>query len=463
MDRDSLLADAQWGATFREIEQMVGARLVSAERQHRWRPAWFCELERDGERVRVYFRGDRGARARRRRVAAARDAGAARARGARHSGVACVRLLRDGARHRHGDVAGAREPRHGRERGRAPRRARPLSRAARGDPPHRPRRVREARHAAAAHGRRAQPRRSARAGRAVYRRGKNQPEPADRAHARAGCARTCRRIATACRASWATRASSCSTAGASRRCSTSSWPRWAIPLADLGALFSRDLSEPLGDLSRGIARYRERTGETFERRDVLYQAVRFCIVTPLVDLLRVRAAAAGPQPRAVRGLEPRVRPRAARADRRSRGDRDRDARAAGAARPPTRDRVGCARRSARGARRRDPPPPISSTRRAAWREYAREIDRRGARLEEQDLDEAAELIGRRPASWREADAELERRAIAAGRDRASRARALPGSALAPARGTARTGTSRARGRVTHRLFSLPPLDALIHA
>src|SRR5207244_9766059 len=48
-------------------------------------------------------------------------------------------------------------------------------------------------------------------------------------------------------------------------------------------------------------------------------------------------------------------------------------------------------------------------------EYAREIDRRGARLEEQDQDEAAALLGRRPGSWREADAELERRAVAAGR------------------------------------------------
>ena len=45
----------------------------------------------------------------------------------------------------------------------------------------------------------------------------------------------------------------------------------------------------------------------------------------------------------------------------------------------------------------------------------REIDRRGARLEEQDQDEASALFGRRPAGWREVDAEIERRAIAAGR------------------------------------------------
>ena len=37
-------------------------------------------------------------------------------------------------------------------------------------------------------------------------------------------------------------------------------------------------------------------------------------------------------------------------------------------------------------------------------EYAREIDRRGARLEEQDLEEAGALLGRRPSGWREVDA-----------------------------------------------------------
>ena len=61
---------------------------------------------------------------------------------------------------------------------------------------------------------------------------------------------------------------------------------------------------------------------------------------------------------------------------------------------------------------------LDTARRVA--QYAREIDRRGARLEEQDLDEAAELLGHRPASWREADAELERRAISAGVGRATR-------------------------------------------
>src|SRR5262249_55998413 len=53
------------------------------------------------------------------------------------------------------------------------------------------------------------------------------------------------------------------------------------PRHDVGAVLSRALPEPLGDLSSGLARYRERTGDAFSARDVLYQAVRFCIFTPM--------------------------------------------------------------------------------------------------------------------------------------------------------------------------------------
>src|SRR5687768_504433 len=60
MTRDELLTDAGWAPVFLEIEQIAGGRLCSATRQERWRPAWFCELERGGERFSVYYRGDRG-------------------------------------------------------------------------------------------------------------------------------------------------------------------------------------------------------------------------------------------------------------------------------------------------------------------------------------------------------------------------------------------------------------------
>jgi len=42
------------------IERTLGARVVECERQARWRPAWYMVAERDGERLPLYFRGDRG-------------------------------------------------------------------------------------------------------------------------------------------------------------------------------------------------------------------------------------------------------------------------------------------------------------------------------------------------------------------------------------------------------------------
>jgi aminoglycoside phosphotransferase (APT) family kinase protein len=53
------------------------------------------------------------------------------------------------------------------------------------------------------------------------------------------------------------------------------------PLADLAGMMSRDLSEPLGDLSLAFARYGELTGEPVDLPTVLYHAARFAIVTPL--------------------------------------------------------------------------------------------------------------------------------------------------------------------------------------
>ena len=42
------------------IEREFGGRVVSCERQARWRPAWFVQLERGDQRLPIYFRGDRG-------------------------------------------------------------------------------------------------------------------------------------------------------------------------------------------------------------------------------------------------------------------------------------------------------------------------------------------------------------------------------------------------------------------
>ncbi len=49
----------RWQRVFAEVGRMVGGRALRVERQPRWRPAWFLEVECDGEVVRVYYRGDR--------------------------------------------------------------------------------------------------------------------------------------------------------------------------------------------------------------------------------------------------------------------------------------------------------------------------------------------------------------------------------------------------------------------
>src|SRR5438876_1893823 len=42
------------------VENATGGRVVHSERQPRWRPAWYLDVERDGEMLPLYFRGDRG-------------------------------------------------------------------------------------------------------------------------------------------------------------------------------------------------------------------------------------------------------------------------------------------------------------------------------------------------------------------------------------------------------------------
>ena len=42
------------------IERTTGGRVIHCERQPRWRPAWYIDVERDGDILPIYFRGDRG-------------------------------------------------------------------------------------------------------------------------------------------------------------------------------------------------------------------------------------------------------------------------------------------------------------------------------------------------------------------------------------------------------------------
>lgn len=41
------------------VEQLTGGTITRFERQVRWRPAWFADVERDGETLRLHLRGDR--------------------------------------------------------------------------------------------------------------------------------------------------------------------------------------------------------------------------------------------------------------------------------------------------------------------------------------------------------------------------------------------------------------------
>jgi aminoglycoside phosphotransferase (APT) family kinase protein len=175
------------------------------------------------------------------------------------------------------------------------------------------------------------------------------------------------------------------------------------PLADLAGMMSRDLSEPLGDLSRAFRRYGERVGEPVDLPTLLYHAARFAIVTPLATapltqapppglnyvqylgwgLVYGRGALAAIAQREGIALEPPALPEP----------------------EPTRFSPAFAHAVAllRGPAEKSYEADVSL--RVA--QHLAEVDRRGAQLEAQDLEEASALLGRRVRSFREADAALE--------------------------------------------------------
>lgn len=50
----------EWRRAVTWIERDLGGKMTRFERQARWRPAAFLDLERNGQTVPLYFRGDRG-------------------------------------------------------------------------------------------------------------------------------------------------------------------------------------------------------------------------------------------------------------------------------------------------------------------------------------------------------------------------------------------------------------------
>jgi aminoglycoside phosphotransferase (APT) family kinase protein len=190
------------------------------------------------------------------------------------------------------------------------------------------------------------------------------------------------------------------------------------PAADLGALRCRDLSEPLGDLSRAIRRYEAQTGEAVERRVIDYHTVRFSACTPLAVAPMLAAAQPGldfvqylcwylvyartPLEVIAEGmgltLEPVELPEPA----------------------PTRHSAASDSLLQMLSRAGEDEAKFEKYRRETplrVAEYTRRAESLGPALEEQNLDELAELLGERPADWRQGDAALEAYIHSAGPER----------------------------------------------
>jgi aminoglycoside phosphotransferase (APT) family kinase protein len=52
--------DPEWQRAFEWVEKELSAEIISFERQPRWRPAFFVEAVKDGEKLPLYLRGERG-------------------------------------------------------------------------------------------------------------------------------------------------------------------------------------------------------------------------------------------------------------------------------------------------------------------------------------------------------------------------------------------------------------------
>ncbi|HEU4428584.1 MAG TPA: hypothetical protein VFT98_07505, partial [Myxococcota bacterium] len=184
------------------------------------------------------------------------------------------------------------------------------------------------------------------------------------------------------------------------------------PHADLAGMLNRDLSEPMGDLNPAFERYAALVGEPLDVKTVWYHTARFGICTPIA----CAPLLAAPPPQfnhpvylswdIVYG----------------RISLEAIARFAGIALrepelpepAPSRHAPGFDQLLAMIAALGRSYEADTAYRIAQW---AREIDARGARLEQQDADEVARLTGARAAPGLEADRALEAFVLGAGPER----------------------------------------------
>ncbi|HEX2794167.1 MAG TPA: phosphotransferase [Croceicoccus sp.] len=57
---DPVYSEEAMARIHRVVEETVGGRIVASQRQVRWRPAWFVDIEKDGATETIHLRGDRG-------------------------------------------------------------------------------------------------------------------------------------------------------------------------------------------------------------------------------------------------------------------------------------------------------------------------------------------------------------------------------------------------------------------
>jgi len=188
------------------------------------------------------------------------------------------------------------------------------------------------------------------------------------------------------------------------------------PLADLAGLFTRDLSEPLGDLNYAMQRYGEQSGATVDPRVVMYHGVRFGLCTPM----SIAHLVAEPTPQLdlvqylawywVYGRTPlewmallegrEIAEWTAPEPALTWHSSGHDFLAAAIDTIPAEEGFATYQRdvAARSA------------------SYLRRAERWGPELDAEDLAEVTQILGNQPADWQQADAELEERIAAGGDD-----------------------------------------------
>jgi hypothetical protein len=198
------------------------------------------------------------------------------------------------------------------------------------------------------------------------------------------------------------------------------------PLVDLASMRTRALSEPLGDLRRALRRYEEVTGEPIDRAALDFHTVQWTLCTPMSCSRIVHDPPPGSDP--VLYLEWYVGlGRVALQIVAQRLGVDIGTVAA----PTPRSSSRSVARTALVDALVDLPGVLAGSTGdgpddfGRWRistierlaRYLRDVDERGAALDEEDAAEAAALLGARPAGWAETEAALVDLVRAAGPER----------------------------------------------